>query len=91
MTTREQKLRELVNKWRDPGPNILMNWHTAKCADELAAVLDEEVVVSDEMVERACVAFNDGEVDWHEYSTWPEGVRKDMRAAITAALKEPGQ
>lgn len=55
--TREQKLRELVIKWREeakeafkcPSDETFISFN--QCADELAAVLDEEMVVSAEMDE----------------------------------------
>lgn len=99
MTTREQKLRELVERWRLHGSSnecaIKVNEGDVLqvCAAEIAAVLDEEVVVSDEMVDRsvAVVLRNCGETLESIGDISLGWVREVQLEALTAALKEPGQ
>lgn len=94
MTTREQKLRELERKWRDESRSCGMGGFAELsafyeiAADELAAILDEEVGVSDGQVSAAVIAYV--EVDGVCEGDRPMD-HEAMRAAILAALKEPGQ
>ena len=87
MNTREQRLRELVSKWRSGQNYYFAKSVSEKCADELAAILAEPVEVSEEMVDRACMA------NLNPLAEPSETERKHMRASLHAALniKEPGQ
>jgi hypothetical protein len=93
MTTREQRLRELCDRWRtlhyvgfDKDYKQGLEDGHDKCADELDAILDETVGVSDSMLRRACDAY-----DEHQASLAGYAIPMAMHAAINAALKEPGQ
>lgn len=62
---------------------------TEVCADELTELLGK-VVVTDEMVESACIASLEGYTPW-DHPSWNEGnqrerLRKAMRAALESAL-----
>lgn len=94
-TTREQRLRELVSQWKRecmvfadmpnsvPVPKRLYLWNRI---DELAAILAEPVEVSEEMLTRGMYA-------WLKHSNLHPKSTVDalLHAALTAALKEPGQ
>lgn len=98
MTTREKKLRELVSQWKRecmvfadmpngvPVPKRLYLWNRI---DELASILNEEVEVSEWMVEVA----EEARIEYlrtmpsHHSNTQHEA----MRYALTLALKEAGK
>ena len=98
MTTREQKLREMVSQWKRecmvfadmpdgiPVPKRLYLWNRI---DELASILNEEVDASDQM----CAAAEHAYFTYRPKTISPrrERVRYALTAAITAALKEAGK
>lgn len=91
-TTREQRLRELVEKWREEAKSCqcttayMAEYYIDQCADELAAILDEEVEITDSMLRLACDAYDEHQTSLEGYS-----IPMAMHAALAAALKEPGQ
>lgn len=99
MTTREQKLRELVERWRSESHSCGMGGFAELsafyeiAADELASILNEEVEVSDAMVEAAArVVCRHAHENWDDIGEFTQGVLKEtQREAITAALKEAGK
>lgn len=99
MTTREQKLRELCMRWRIDSRSFTptVASHLNVCADELAAILNEEVEVSDAMVERYVTAVNEhlGSLtakDWEIERFDPvASIARVARIGLTAALKEAGK
>lgn len=86
-TTREQRLRELVEKWREECRdqatyNVDERCTYSVCYRELAAILDEPVEVTDEMVKAIRLAYFSGPTN----SLSP--TNEKIRRAITACLKE---
>lgn len=66
-----------------------VGFHIREFADELTELLGK-VVVTDEMVERACIASLEGYTPW-DHPSWNDGnqrerLRNAIRAAIEAAL-----
>lgn len=97
MTTRDQRLRELRDRWKAECQDRDMNNVDERstysiCYRGLAAILADPVEVSDEMVSVGAHAIT----MYHILNTPSDmnshAVRHELaRAVLTATLKEPGQ
>lgn len=79
--TLEQVLIKATCDWGSVEEHEVRLDHIAFLAERIRTHLATRVKVTDEDVERACAAWHE-EDDWADYSPWPDGFRKDMRAAL---------